>query len=184
MKILLASGSPRRKQILEERGHQITVVHPQFDESQISLKDPASLVAALAAGKGCSVACPEDAMLVAADTVVAFGGKVLGKPADEADALAMLRTLSGQTHEVYTGVYLQYRGHTRCFTDRAEVLFRNLTDREILAYIATGSPMDKAGSYGVQDSGFVEQINGSYFTVMGFPIERFTEISMEMEKGI
>ena len=183
MKILLASGSPRRKQLLTELGHSITVVKPNFDESQIRSTDPAALVAALAEGKGCSVPCPEDAMLIAADTVVVSDGKVLGKPADEAEALAMLRSLSGRTHEVFTGVFLQYRGRTRSFTDRAEVLFRTLTDAEILAYIATGSPMDKAGSYGVQDSGFVAEIKGSYYTVMGFPGERFKEISMEMEKG-
>ncbi|MBQ7090302.1 MAG: septum formation protein Maf [Clostridia bacterium] len=182
--MLLASGSPRRKQILEERGHEVTVVRPVFDESQIRIEEPAALVAALAEGKGKSVACPKEMLLVASDTVVVLDGKVLGKPADEADAFAMLRAMSGRTHEVFTGVYLQYRGKAVRFTDRAEVLFRDLTDREILAYIATGSPMDKAGSYGVQDSGFVETINGSYYTVMGFPIERFTEISMELEKGI
>jgi len=184
MKILLASGSPRRKQILEERGHDVTVIRPQFDEAQICIAEPSALVAALAEGKGKSVTCPEGMMLVASDTVVVFNGKVLGKPADEAEAAAMLRALSGQIHEVYTGVYLQYCGKEYHFTDRAEVVFRRLTEREILAYVVTGSPMDKAGSYGVQDSGFVEKINGSYYTVMGFPIERFSKISMELEKGI
>lgn len=183
MKILLASGSPRRKQLLTELGHEVTVVKPDFDESQIQCEVPAALVAALAEGKGQSVPCPKGAMLVAADTVVVFKGTVLGKPTDEAEAQSMLRALSGQSHEVYTGVYLQYGHVTRRFTDRAEVLFRDLTDQEIRAYIATGSPMDKAGSYGVQDSGFAAEIKGSYYTVMGFPIERFAEISMEMEKG-
>ncbi len=183
MKILLASGSPRRKQLLSELGHEITVVKPDFEESQVQCSDPAALVAALAEGKGKSVPCPNGMMLVAADTVVVFEGRVLGKPTDETNALEMLRALSGRSHEVYTGVYLQYGSAVRRFTDRAEVLFRTLTDQEILSYIATGSPMDKAGGYGVQDSGFVEEIKGSYYTVMGFPIERFAKISMEMEKG-
>ena len=184
MKILLASGSPRRKQILEEHGHEVLVIRPQFDETQITISEPEQLVCALAEGKGRSVPMPEDKMLIASDTIVVFNGKVLGKPQSESEAISMLRSLSGQTHEVYTGVYLQYRNQTRCFADRAKVSFRRLTDREILDYIATGSPMDKAGSYGVQDSGFVEKIDGSFFTVMGFPIERFSEISMELEKGI
>lgn len=182
MRILLASGSPRRKQLLTELGHAVTVVKPVFDESGVTAPHPAALVEALAQGKGRSVACPAGMLLVASDTVVVLDGRILGKPSDEADALRMLRTMSGRTHEVYTGVYLEYEGQALCFTDRAKVVFRSLTDAEIKAYIATGSPMDKAGSYGVQDSGFVASINGSYHTVMGFPTERFTEICKE--KGI
>ncbi len=176
MKILLASGSPRRKQILTELGHEVTVVKPDFNEDQVQITDPAALVAALAEGKGRSVPAEPGALLVAADTVVVFQGKVLGKPADEAEAFATLQALSGQSHQVFTGVYLQKDGVSRTFTDRAEVHFRPLTEQEIAAYIATGSPLDKAGSYGVQDSGFVDHIEGSYHNVMGFPSEKFSEI--------
>ncbi len=179
MKILLASGSPRRKQLLTELGHTVTVVTPDFDESCVRVPDPAALVAALAEGKGRSVPPEKGALLVAADTVVVFQGKVLGKPTDEKDAFRTLSALSGQYHEVYTGVYLQRDGVSRSFTDRAEVHFRPLTEQEICAYIATGSPMDKAGAYGVQDSGFVDHIEGSYHNVMGFPTEKFEEIIKE-----
>jgi septum formation protein len=180
MKILLASGSPRRKQLLGALGHEVTVVKPEFNEDQVQGQDPAVLVTALAKGKGCSVTPPAGVLLVAADTVVAFNGKILGKPATEQEAFDTLRALSGNRHQVFTGVYLQKDGVARTFTDRAEVQFRTLTDQEIKAYIATGSPMDKAGAYGVQDSGFVECIVGSYHNVMGFPTEKFEEICKEL----
>lgn len=179
MRILLASGSPRRKQLLTELGHQVTVVKPVFDEDQVQAADPAALVAALAEGKGRSVPPEPDALLVAADTVVVFNGKILGKPTDKMDAIRMLHALSGKTHEVFTGVYLQKGDKSRSFADRAEVLFRRLSETEILNYVATGSPMDKAGAYGIQDSGFVAHIRGSYHTVMGFPTEIFEEMINE-----
>lgn len=180
MKILLASGSPRRKQLLCALGHEVIVVKPDFDEDQVQEQDPAMLVTALAEGKGRSVTPPADVLLVAADTVVAFKGRILGKPATEQEAFDTLRALSNNCHEVFTGVYLQKNGVTRTFTDRAVVQFRALTDQEINAYIATGSPMDKAGAYGVQDSGFVDYIEGSYHNVMGFPTEKFEEICKEL----
>ncbi len=179
MKILLASGSPRRKQLLTGLGYEVEVVKPTFEEDSVTEKDPAALVTALAEGKGRSVPPQKGVLLVAADTVVVYQGTVLGKPADEQDAFRTLSALSGQRHEVYTGVYLQKDGISRTFTERAEVFFRPLTEQEILAYIATGSPMDKAGGYGVQDSGFVDRIVGSYHNVMGFPTEKFEEIIKE-----
>ena len=179
MKILLASGSPRRKQLLTELGHEVSVVKPDFDESRIQASNPAALVEALAEGKGRSVPPKKGVLLVAADTVVVFRGKILGKPADEEEAFRTLSALSGQYHEVFTGVYLQKGDISRQFTDRSEVHFRSLTEREIRAYIATGSPMDKAGAYGVQDSGFVDHIKGSYNNVVGFPTEKFEEIMKE-----
>lgn len=179
MKLLLASGSPRRNQLLTELGYEVEVVRPTFDENTVKERDPAALVAALAEGKGRSVPPQKGVLLVAADTVVVFQGTVLGKPADEQEAFDTLSALSGQYHEVYTGVYLQRDGKSRTFTERAEVHFRPLTEQEILSYIATGSPMDKAGAYGVQDSGFVDRIEGSYHNVMGFPTEKFEEIIKE-----
>ncbi|MBR6793944.1 MAG: septum formation protein Maf [Clostridia bacterium] len=179
MKILLASASPRRKQLLTELGYEVEVVRPTFDEDTVTASDPAALVAALAEGKGRSVLPQKEALLVAADTVVVFEGRVLGKPCDEQEAHRILSALSGRRHEVYTGVYLQRDGISRTFTERAEVFFRPLTEQEIRDYIATGSPMDKAGAYGIQDSGFVDRIEGSYHNVMGFPTEKFEEIIKE-----
>ena len=106
MNILLASASPRRKQLLEELGHRVTVVRPDFDETQIRLRDPAALVCALAEGKGRSVSVPGGMLLVAADTVVCFEGRILGKPESRQAAANTLRALSGRVHEVYTGVYI------------------------------------------------------------------------------
>ena len=176
MRILLASGSPRRKQLLEELGYEITVVGPDFDESRVRAATPEELVRTLAEGKGRSVDCPADLLLVAADTVVAFEGKVLGKPQSPAEATEMLCALSGNTHEVYTGVYLRRGDKEITFTDRAQVQFRTLTAREIEAYVQSGKPMDKAGSYGIQETDFVCHICGSYHNIMGFPTEKFQQI--------
>ncbi len=179
MRILLASASPRRKQLLSELGYEIEVVRPDFDESSVQGTEPAALVASLAEGKGRSVPSQPGVLTVAADTIVVYEGKILGKPADETEAFHTLKQLSGNRHEVFTGVYLCRDGKSRTFTARAEVFFRPLTEEEIRAYIATGSPMDKAGSYGVQDSGFVAHIEGSFHNVMGFPTEEFEEIIKE-----
>ncbi len=178
----MASASPRRKQLLEELGHEVRVVHPAFDEAGVALCEPSLYVQELAKGKGQSADAPKETLLVAADTVVVFEGEILGKPKDEAEASEMLHRLSGQTHQVYTGVYLRRNGKERLFAEEAKVEFRRLSEEEIAAYIATGSPMDKAGAYGIQDSGFVKKIHGSYHTVMGFPTERFKKECQAMEQ--
>lgn len=179
MNILLASASPRRKKLLGELGYEITVAAPIFDEGQIRAEDPAQLVAALAEGKGRSVCAPKDVLLVAADTVVAFNGAILGKPADAAEAKKMLLMLSGNTHQVYTGVYLRRGEKERVFTDCSSVTFRALSEREIDAYVQSGSPMDKAGSYGIQETDFVSEIEGSFNNIVGFPTELFQKIIKE-----
>ena len=179
MKILLASASPRRKKLLGELGYEITVAAPLFDEEQIRAQDPAQLVAALAEGKGRSVCASEEVLLVAADTVVAFNGAILGKPADAADAKKMLSMLSGNTHQVYTGVYLRHGEKERVFTDRSSVTFRALAEQEIDTYVQSGSPMDKAGSYGIQETDFVSEIKGSFNNIVGFPTELFQKIIKE-----
>lgn len=179
MNILLASGSPRRKKLLGDLGYDITVAVPLFDEGQIRAEDPAQLVAALAEGKGRSVCAPQDTLLVAADTVVAFGDRILEKPIDAADAKAMLLMLSGNTHQVYTGVYLRRGEKEQVFTDCSSVTFRALSEQEIDAYVQSGSPMDKAGSYGIQETDFVEKIQGSFNNIVGFPTELFQKIIKE-----
>ena len=179
MKLLLASGSPRRKQLLGDLGYDITVTAPLFDEGQIRAEDPKQLVAALAEGKGRSVCAPQGVLLVAADTVVVFNGTILGKPADAADAKRMLSMLSGNTHRVYTGVYLRRDEKERVFTDCSFVTFRALSAQEIDAYVQSGSPMDKAGSYGIQETDMVSEIHGSFNNLVGFPTELFQRIIKE-----
>ena len=153
-------------------GLEFTVISPKIDEDAFSDPDPAALVQTLSREKALAVARREDAVVVAADTVVALDGQILGKPASEAEARAMLTALSGRTHEVYTGV-------TVCRGDRAvtqaectQVTFRALSQEEIRQYAATGEPMDKAGAYGIQGLGalLVEGIRGDYFNVVGLPV--------------
>ena len=172
MKLILASQSPRRRSLLEQMGLEFTVISPKIDEDAFSDPDPAALVQTLSREKALAVARREDAVVVAADTVVALDGQILGKPASEAEARAMLTALSGRTHEVYTGV-------TVCRGDRAvtqaectQVTFRALSQEEIRQYAATGEPMDKAGAYGIQGLGalLVEGIRGDYFNVVGLPV--------------
>ena len=121
-----------------------------------------------------------DAAVLGADTVVAFGGEILGKPKDEADAFGMLRFLSGKTHSVYTGVCLVTPEGERSGVEETFVTFRPLSDEEILSYIKTGSPFDKAGAYGIQDSGFAAAFRGSYSNVVGLPLERVREYVKEL----
>lgn len=182
MKILLASQSPRRRQILEEMGHQVKVVSPAFDEEQVPFSAPAAYVETLAAGKGRSIEGEKDRLLVAADTVVCLDGAILGKPSDEREAFRMLRSLSGRAHHVYTGVYLRYLGEEQIFTDCTTVHFRPLSQADIRRYIATGSPLDKAGAYGIQDTDFAAFIEGSFTNVVGFPAERFETYLQEIQE--
>ena len=176
MKLILASQSPRRRELLARMGLDFTVISPRIDEEAYSDSDPAALVGTLSREKALAVARDQDpeTLVIAADTVVVLDGQALGKPGDEAEAAAMLSALSGRSHEVYTGV-------TVCQGDRADteaectqVTFRALTQGEIRHYVATGEPMDKAGSYGIQGFGslLVEGIRGDYFNVVGMPVCR------------
>ena len=137
---------------------------------------PAEIVRVLSRAKAEEVAaaCAPEDVVVAADTVVWVDDRVFGKPKDRAEAVAMLHTLSGRGHEVFTGVTVLRGGECRSETERTEVFFRPLTDREIEAYVDSGEPMDKAGAYGVQGQGalLVERIDGDFFNVMGLPVEQ------------
>ena len=176
MKLILASQSPRRRELLARMGLDFTVISPRIDEDSFTDPDPAALVRTLSREKALAVAKDQDpeTLVIAADTVVVLDGQALGKPGDEAGAAAMLSALSGRSHEVYTGV-------TVCQGDRAvseaectRVTFRPLTGEEIRHYVATGEPMDKAGAYGIQGFGslLVEGIRGDYFNVVGLPVCR------------
>ena len=178
MEIILASRSPRRRELLERvmgvKGFK--VLSPDIDERMDRALPPEELVCRISAEK--ARAAREQAgagpLIIAADTVVALDGAVLGKPADELDAFKMLSTLSGCRHQVYTGVTV-LRGED-CVTEHeaTDVTFREISPQEIEAYIKTGEPMDKAGAYGIQGFGalLIEGISGDYYNVMGLPVCR------------
>ena len=176
--LVLASQSPRRRRLLERLGLSFTVQVSPAEEVMPAGADPATLVEALAVDKVKPVAAQHpDALTLAADTVVALNYTILGKPEDASEARSMLRELSGQTHTVFTGVAIRHPSSDRLATAvvGTNVTFGALTDAEIDAYVATGSPMDKAGSYGIQDDTgalFVERIDGDYYNVVGLPLRQ------------
>ena len=172
--LILASASPRRAEILSMLGYEFEIIPADCDENTEGLS-AAEAVGELARRKAVAVArLHHDCVVLGSDTLVAIEGKVLGKPKDEAQAAKMLRLLSGKTHSVYTGISAVQGDRCITQTVEAKVTFRNLTDDEIAAYIATGEPMDKAGAYGIQGKGavLVEGIEGDFFNVMGLPAAR------------
>ena len=175
MAIVLASGSPRRKELMEMLGvKELKIIPAKGAEKAEGVLSPAELVKALASHKGHEVAalCAPGDTVIAADTIVWHRGKVLGKPRSEAEAAEMLRALSGEEHEVFTGVSVIRNGAELLESERSLVRFRELSEHEIAAYIRTGEPMDKAGAYGAQGKAalFVEHIDGDFFNVMGLPL--------------
>ena len=186
MQWILASASPRRKELLAELIDEFEIIPSLADENLEGEFTPENLVKALAELKAKEVASrPENAgkMVIGSDTVVAFDGEVLGKPKDEADAFRMLKMLSGKAHAVYTGVCFACQGEDGYLADtraeKTDVYFNDLTDEWIAEYIRGGSPMDKAGAYGIQDGGLVQKIEGSYTNVVGFPVELVKEMMKE-----
>ncbi len=175
----MASASPRRKELFAELVQNFEIIPAKGEEKVVGTPTPDELVQQLARQKAAEVAALEiakDKGVLGSDTVVAFQGEVLGKPKDEADATRMLTALAGQVHEVYTGVCFSYpdgKGGRveKTAVDCTKVKFNPLTKEQISAYVATGSPMDKAGAYGIQDGGLVESIDGSFSNVVGLPVE-------------
>lgn len=190
--LILASASPRRKELLEHIGLQFKICVPDVDETQVERKNiPAELyvqeLALLKAGAAAGmVGYKRNTLVIAADTVVFKDQKILGKPQDETQAKAMLRTLSGAEHAVYTGICVLRAsdGFSVCKAVRTAVRFKKLTDDKISRYIRTGEPMDKAGAYGIQGYGatLVEGIEGDYFNVVGLPLAALAEL-LEREFG-
>ena len=174
----LASRSPRRRTLLEELGLEVSVLDPvETDESYPSGLDGAETARniALQKAKANSALANANDLVITADTIVYKDGTVLGKPRDKADAIAMLKRLSGGTHQVFTAVCLSSRKHACSFVARTDVTFSELSDEEVAWYVETYQPFDKAGAYGVQEwIGFVavERIEGSYYNVMGLPIHQ------------
>lgn len=184
MEIVLASGSPRRKQLLEMLGMDFTV-HPASGEEILPPgAGPEETVCLLSAQKAGAVAAlyPPETVIIAADTIVWHQGAVLGKPRDAQDAARMLAGLSGCTHQVFTGVTVRKGEQVLTAAEMTQVRFRKLSGPEIDAYIATGEPMDKAGAYGAQGlaSLFVTGIDGDFFNVMGLPVCRLGKMLKEV----
>ena len=170
--LVLASQSPRRREILRQAGIPFTVRAADVDESLLAGESPADYVQRLAAAKAYAVEAAEDEIVLGADTTVVIDGEILAKPADAADARRMLALLSGRRHEVLTGICLR-NGEAAirdCVT--TSVVFAPISDAEIDEYVASGEPMDKAGAYAIQGlaSKFVARIEGDYFNVMGLPV--------------
>ncbi len=178
--LVLASQSPRRSALLNHVGFTFTTVVPNIDEDAVDTAlPPHEYVSELAHRKAIQGAslCTEPSIVVGSDTTVVLDGTVLNKPTGPLDAHRMLRLLSGRTHTVYTGVSLATSGTERYVLSQwraTQVSFRELTDEEITAYISAGSPLDKAGAYGIQDdfgATFVRHIEGCYYTIVGLPLE-------------
>lgn len=178
MNVILASQSPRRRELLGLTGLEFVVRAADIDETMNPDRDPREEVARLSREKAMAVSRQPDDAVIAADTIVVCDGNVLGKPRDEAEAFRMLRLLSGREHQVMTGLTALRGERVITCTEVTHVRFRELSDGEIRAYIATGEPMDKAGSYGIQGGAalFVTGLEGDYFNVVGLPVCRLTGI--------
>jgi len=177
--VVLASASARRQELLKRLVEDYQVIVSDFDESSIQFNnDCGSYVMELARGKALSVArgLNSASLVIGCDTIVAYGGSVLGKPLDREDAFSMLKMLSGKKHQVYSGIALVNRSSGQMMSDyvMTEVKFDQMSEDEIRDYIATGEPMDKAGAYGIQGHGgvFVEEIHGCYYNVVGLPLNK------------
>ena len=171
-KLILASTSPRRAELLKSVGLAFKTARPDADEKLHAGETPVEYAVRTAREKAESLSVPPNTVLLGADTVVAIEGEILGKPADDNDARTMLRLLSGKMHEVITGVCLRSSEKSVCFHVATAVLFRDLSEEEIAAYVATGDPLDKAGAYAIQNgaAGMVRRIDGSYSNVVGLPL--------------
>ncbi len=177
-RIILASNSPRRKQLLENIGLKFEIIPDNTPEPMNDSLEPYEIVKKLAKFKGENVLkqlnSSDAAVIIAADTVVAVNDRILGKPRTKDEAFEMLTLLSGKSHSVYTGVYIieNLSKKSANFYEKTEVYFKSLDINEIKDYINIGEPMDKAGSYGIQNLGslFVEKIQGDYFNVVGLPV--------------
>lgn len=178
-RVVLASQSPRRRDLLTMIGIAHTVRPADIDETVLAGERPLDAVERLARTKARTIAAVEhEAVIIGSDTIVVIDGRILNKPTDAADAREMLRTLRGRTHVVHTAVAVVTPTGEAAGVETVAVTFRSLTDAEVDAYIGTGEPMDKAGSYGIQGYGatIVERIDGDFFAVMGLPLVRLTNL--------
>lgn len=179
VRVILASQSPRRRELLTQIGIAHEVRPADIDESVWPGEDPVAHSERLARAKAHTLALQyPEAVVIGSDTIVVIDGAILGKPADREEAVAMLERLSGREHTVYTAVAVAHEGRTLSGVEAVQVQFRPLSRGQIDAYIATGEPADKAGAYGIQGFGatLVQRIDGDYFAVMGLPLGRLVEL--------
>lgn len=186
--IVLASRSPRRREILSALGVEFEILPADADETSAET-DPSRLVSELALKKGRATRAllasegrwNDGVVVIAADTVVAVGGRILGKPENEEEARTMLRSLSGRGHEVMSGIALLTGDREIATSETTGVFFSSLSESDILRYVASGEPMDKAGAYAVQGraSLWIERLDGDYFNVVGLPVHRLNELTKE-----
>jgi septum formation protein len=190
MKIVLASGSPRRREFLTALELSFEVVPANIDETPLAHEAPGDYVARLSAGKAAHVAQQLTVngrfVVIAADTTVTFDGKILEKPLDDADGVRMLRALSGRTHETLTGIAVCVDGTTKNRVVTTEVEFAELSDADIAWYVGTGEGRDKAGGYGLQGKAavFIRRINGSVSNVIGLPLTELVDLLGEFELSL
>ena len=181
--IVLAYGSPRRRDLLKGLGWRFRVVVPQVDETPRLGESPVMLCSRLSAEKAASVQnLRVDALVIAADTIVVVDGEILGKPSDKKESMEMLRRLQGRSHEVLTGIGLFWKGSMVSDVERTVVRFRVLDDAAVAAYAETAEGMDKAGAYAIQGKGalLVSSIEGDYFNVVGLPLCKLGSLLEEM----
>ncbi|MGM7720959.1 nucleoside triphosphate pyrophosphatase [uncultured Metabacillus sp.] len=181
--LILASASPRRKELLELLQIPFKIIVSEVDEILDESLHPAEMVQSLAMQKAASVAKHnKHSYVIGSDTLVVYGERMLGKPSSKREAIELLQMLSGKTHEVYTGVAIMYGEQIQSFYEKASVTFFPLTQKEIKEYVSTGEPMDKAGAYGIQGYGalLVEKIHGDYYAIVGLPIARTNRELLKM----
>jgi septum formation protein len=180
-RVILASQSPRRRELLRLVGIEHEVRPADIDERYLPGEQPRAHALRLARGKAEKIR-DEDAVVIGSDTIVVVDGDVLGKPTDEADATRMLKRLSGRAHTVITAVAVAWNGRVLADAEEVGVAFHALSDDEIRSYIATREPMDKAGAYGIQGYGatIVSRVDGDYFAVMGLPLQLLVRLLREL----
>ncbi len=176
LKVVLASASPRRKELLSLIFNEYDIRPADCDEALpegIKAQEAVEYLS-LIKNKATVEICDENSLVISADTVVAVEGEILGKPQDKEDARRMISLLSGREHQVFTGVTLSLKGNFKTFSEKTDVIFYKLTDKEIEDYISTEEPYDKAGAYGIQGKAglLVKAVNGDYYNVVGLPVAR------------
>ncbi|MBO5289986.1 MAG: septum formation protein Maf [Clostridia bacterium] len=183
LKVVLASASPRRKELLSLIFNEYDIRPADCDEALpegIKAQEAVEYLS-LIKNKATVEICDENSLVISADTVVAVEGEILGKPQDKEDARRMISLLSGREHQVFTGVTLSLKGNFKTFSEKTDVVFYKLTDKEIEDYISTDEPYDKAGAYGIQGKAglLVKAVNGDYYNVVGLPVARLKREIME-----
>lgn len=187
LKVVLASASPRRKELLSLIFNDYDICPADCDESLpegVTAQEAVEYLS-LIKNKASLELCGNEKLIISADTVVAVDGEILGKPVDKEDARRMITLLSGRAHQVYTGVTLSYKGEFKTFSEKTDVVFYQLTEDEVEGYISSSEPYDKAGAYGIQGKAglLVKSVNGDYYNVVGLPVARLKrEIFTFIEK--